>query len=76
MSLFSAKETIELSVKGMHCPKCVARVTNALEEADGVTGVQVSLDDENAIVEGRGMDADALVAVVNELGFAAALAEA
>ena len=74
MSLFSAKETITLSVKGMHCPKCVARVTDALEDADGVTGVEVSLENENAVVEGRGMDADNLIAVVNDLGFTAALA--
>lgn len=74
MSLFSAKETITLDVKGMHCPKCVARVTDALEDADGVTGVEVSLENENAVVEGRGMDAENLVAVVNELGFTASVA--
>ncbi|MDO4502134.1 MAG: heavy metal-associated domain-containing protein [Coriobacteriia bacterium] len=74
MSLFSAKQTVTLSVLGMHCPKCVARVTEALEAADGVTSVQVSLEQENAVVEGRGLDAEALVAVVNELGFQASLA--
>lgn len=74
MSLFSKKETLTLSVKGMHCPKCVARVTEALEAADGVTGVCVSLEQENALVEGRGLDPEALVAAVNDLGFQAALA--
>lgn len=74
MSLFSKKETLTLSVKGMHCPKCVARVTEALEAADGVTGACVSLEQENTLVEGRGLDPEALVAAVNDLGFQAALA--
>ena len=69
MSLFSKKETLTFSVKGMHCPKCVARVTEALQAGEGVTDVQVSLEQENAVVEGRGMDAAALAAAVNELGF-------
>lgn len=74
MSLFSNKETLTLTVKGMHCSKCVARVTEALEATDGVTAVQVSLEQENAVVEGRGLDAGALVGAVNDLGFQAALA--
>ena len=56
MSLFSKKETVKLSVKGMHCEKCVARVTEALEGVQGVTGATVSLDDESAVVEGHGTD--------------------
>lgn len=74
MSLFSEKETVTLSVKGMHCPKCVARVTDALEDIDEVTSVEVSLENENAVVEGRGLDVDVLVAAVNDLGFTAAVA--
>lgn len=74
MSLFSAKETVELSVKGMHCEKCVARVKDALEAADGVTAATVSLAEESAAVEGRGLNAEALVAAVIEAGFEASLA--
>ena len=74
MSLFSKKETVNLSVKGMHCPKCVARVTEALEAIDGVTDVEVNLEGESAVVEGRGMDAEAMVAAIDALGFEAALA--
>ena len=73
MSLFSEKETVTLSVKGMHCQKCVARVTDALENCDGVTNVEVSLENENAVVEGRGFDADVLVEAVCAIGFEAAL---
>ena len=41
MSLFSRKETVRLDVRGMHCEKCVARVTEALEGVDGVTSALV-----------------------------------
>ena len=71
MSLFSKKETVVLAVRGMHCEKCVARVTAALEAVDGVTGVDVSLEANAATVEGHGMDRAALVAAIEEAGFEA-----
>lgn len=74
MSLFSKKETVKLDVKGMHCEKCVARVTEALEGAEGVTSATVSLEDESAVVEGHGIATDQLVAAVQEAGFEASLA--
>ncbi len=73
MSLFSKKETTTLNVEGMHCQKCVARVTEALEGVEGVTSAKVSLDDANAVVEGHAYDADALVAAVQGAGFGASL---
>ncbi len=73
MSLFSKKETVKIGVKGMHCEKCVAKVTEALEGVEGVTGAQVSLEEEAATVEGHGFDSSALVAAVAEAGFEASL---
>ena len=73
MSLFSAKETVKLDVTGMHCEKCVARVNGALSAAEGVTSVDVSLEDNAAVVEGHGMDAAALVAAVEAEGFGASV---
>lgn len=73
MSLFSKKETVRLDVKGMHCEKCVAKVTEALEGVEGVTSAQVSLEEEAATVEGHGFDSSALVAAVAEAGFEASL---
>ena len=75
MSLFSKKQTVKLDVQGMHCEKCVARVTEALENVEGATSVEVSLEDNSAIVEGHGMDANALVAAVEAIDFSAALVE-
>ena len=74
MSLFSKKETVKLDVKGMHCEICVARVTEALEGAEGVTSATVSLEDESAVVEGHGIAKDQLVAAVQEAGYEASLA--
>ena len=71
MSLFSKKETVELDIQGMHCEKCVARVKEALEGVEGVTGADVSLEDHAATVEGHGFDAAALVAAVQATGFEA-----
>lgn len=73
MSLFSQKETVELDVQGMHCEKCVARVTEALQNVDGVTNVEVSLEGNSAVVEGHQMDADALVAAVEAIDFGCAV---
>ena len=71
MSLFSQKETIEFDVKGMHCEKCVARVTEALENSEGVTSAHVSLENESATAEGHGMDSKALIAAIEAAGFTA-----
>ena len=73
MSLFSKKETTNLNVNGMHCEKCVARVTEALEGVEGVTSAKVDLDSASAVVEGHGYDTDALIAAVQEAGFEASM---
>ena len=75
MGLFSKKETTTFDVKGMHCPKCVARVTDALQGVEGVTAATVTLEDEKAVVEGHGYSVDACIAAVSEIGFEASLAE-
>jgi copper chaperone len=41
----------ELSVEGMSCGHCVARVKNALSSVEGVTKAEVSLENKNAVVE-------------------------
>ena len=64
----------KLNVEGMHCEKCVARVTEALEGVEGVTGATVSLEDESAVVEGHGIAQDQLTSAVQEAGFEASLA--
>ena len=75
MSLFSKKQTTNLNVTGMHCEKCVARVTEVLEGVEGVTSADVNLESASAVVEGHGYATDALVAAVQGAGFEATIAE-
>ncbi len=75
MGLFSKKQTTMFTVKGMHCQKCVAHVTEALRGVEGVTSAAVTLDDEKAVVEGHGYSTDACIAAVKDAGFEASVAE-
>ncbi len=68
-----AEETIELSIEGMTCASCVARVEKALEAVPGVVGAAVNLASERATVRvlgGRGL-LPSLVAAVAKAGYSA-----
>lgn len=60
------KKTVK--IEGMMCMHCVKAVEKALTAVDGVTGVAVSLEDKQAVVEGSAAD-DALKAAVVEAGY-------
>lgn len=67
-------KTVKLSVKGMHCDGCVSRVASALEEVEGVRGVEVSLDEEEARVEADDAAVgESLLRAVQEAGYEAAV---
>ena len=71
------KECMEkkLNVEGMSCQHCVAHVTQALEAVEGVSRVEVSLEDASAIVEFDGAVSDeALIAAVKNAGYEASIA--
>ena len=71
------KERMEkkLNVEGMSCQHCVAHVTQALEAVEGVSRVEVSLEDASAIVEFDGAVSDeALFAAVKNAGYEASIA--
>lgn len=62
--------TKTISIEGMSCGHCTARVEKALSEVEGVTGVTVSLDDKNAVVAMEEEVADDLLkGVVAEAGY-------
>lgn len=70
------KERMEkkLNVEGMSCQHCVAHVTQALEAVEGVSRVEVSLEDASAIVEFDGAVPDeALIAAVKNAGYEASI---
>ena len=73
MALFKESNTTVLHVGGMHCPKCVACVKDALEAVDGVTSADVNLEEERATVKGCA-NADRLIAAVQAIDFTAELA--
>lgn len=58
-----------ISIEGMHCQHCVAAVNEALQAVPGVTSVAVSLENNNAVVEGASLDDTALKAAVEDTGF-------
>jgi len=64
-------ERMDLDVTGMHCSHCTSSVERALRELAGVEDVTVDLAAGRATVQGRGLDADTLVAAVGSLGFQA-----
>lgn len=63
------KETIK--IEGMKCMHCVAAVKGALEAIDGVSGVEVILEDGIAIVEydASCVNSDILNNTIEEQGF-------
>lgn len=62
------KKTI--SIEGMSCMHCVNHVIEELKKVDGVSDVQVNLEEKKAIVEvGCCTSNDALKAAVEEAGY-------
>lgn len=41
----------KISIEGMSCDHCVNHVKEALSELDGVTNVNVNLDEKSAVLE-------------------------
>ncbi len=67
---------IELSVQGMTCEKCVAKVKDALMAVEGVTSVEVELEEGEAEAHAKkGTDPEKLVAAVENAGFKAQISE-
>ncbi len=64
-------QTIQLAIKGMTCDHCVRAVTNAVEDVDGVTAAQVSLDTNSARVEGEVIDVAKIIEAIKEEGYEA-----
>ena len=58
-----------IKIEGMHCPNCVAAVKRELEALEGVSKVDVSLEEAQAIVEAEGVSDDALQAAIEDIGF-------
>lgn len=56
-------------ITGMHCEHCVKAVNDALKAVDGVTSVDVSLENSCATIMGNNLDDAALKAAIEDTGF-------
>ena len=62
--------TKTIKVKGMSCQHCVASVTKALSEVDGITDVQVSLEKgEATFKENSPVPDQTLKDAITKIGF-------
>ncbi len=64
----------KLSIDGMSCGHCSGRVKKYLEGTDGITGVDVSLDNKEATFScPENTDFDQMVQDINGFGFKASV---
>ena len=71
--LFAKGTTTVISVEGMHCVKCAAKVENALKALDGVKKAKVDLSKKSVTVayDDTKVTVDAMKAAINAVGFKA-----
>jgi len=62
-----------LKIEGMMCEGCVANVTKALEELDGVESAAVDLKKGTATVMHDGVPNEKLIGAVVDIGFRASV---
>ena len=67
-------ENLNLKISGMSCSACVGHVSRALQSVAGVSRVSVDLERGSAHIEGSNLDADRLIAAVEEEGYEAKIA--
>ena len=58
-----------IKIEGMHCMNCVAAVKRELEAIEGVTKVDVSLEEAQAIVEVENVADETLQETIEDIGF-------
>ena len=65
------EQLVRVRIEGMTCAGCVGKVESALKAASGVSDAEVSLAGAMAVVHGRDLDPQTLVAAVQSTGFGA-----
>lgn len=68
------KDTLTLSIEGMHCGGCVRRVTAALEGVKGVALGSVEVGSAQLNFDPEQISADQIADAVNRIGFSARVA--
>lgn len=70
--MFGKKKETVLRIDGMHCERCAARVRDALEAKGFHASVSLA-DGEAKVKHPDSVSPDAVAAVVNALGYSAAV---
>ncbi len=66
---------IIIKIDGMTCKHCVANITEDVSEIDGVSAINISLEDKNASVsfDENVVNIDDIMAIIKKLGFEASI---
>ena len=67
-------ETVNLSIQGMHCGGCAAKVSTALKSIPGTKVEEVVVGSARGSFDPQKTSAAALIGTVNNLGFKATAA--
>ena len=67
-------ETVNLSIQGMHCGGCAAKVSTALKALPGTKVEEVAVGSARISFDPHITSASALIGAVNNLGFKAVTA--
>ena len=63
-------EKLVLTVNGMGCMKCVAKVENAVKDVPNVKKVKASLEDKNVTISYKdSLDKDLVIKKITEAGY-------
>ena len=65
--------TLTYSVPGVSCAHCQAAITNEVAVLPGVEAVEVDLQAKTVAVTGDPLDAEAIIAAIDEAGYEVAL---
>jgi len=69
------KDTLTLSIEGMHCGACVRRVTTALQGVAGVEPDKIEVGSAQVAFDPEETSAEEIAAAVNRIGFQARVAK-
>ena len=56
-------------IEGMSCNHCIMAVKNALSELEGISKVEVDLENKRAIIEGENLEDEMLKEAIEEAGY-------
>ena len=64
------KFELNLTIEGMHCMKCVARITEAVKKINTVKKVAIDLDKKEVkVISSSQLDSSEVAAAIESLGF-------